>query len=83
VDDEHRQPDREGRLPGIPVACERISALEGAKVPQSIALPTSFVEYPNIKSGNDFYPALARPNVSVETSEISRITRNVIPMLHQ
>jgi len=36
-----------------------IAALEGAKVPQSIALPTSFVEYPNIKSGNDFYPALA------------------------
>ena len=36
-----------------------IAALEGAKVPQSIALPTSFVEYPNIKEGSDFYPALA------------------------
>jgi ribose transport system substrate-binding protein len=36
-----------------------IAALEGAKLPQSIALPTSFVEYPNIKEGTDFYPALA------------------------
>ncbi|HUL76961.1 MAG TPA: sugar ABC transporter substrate-binding protein [Vicinamibacteria bacterium] len=36
-----------------------IAALEGQKVPQSIALPTSFVEYPNIKEGTDFYPKLA------------------------
>ena len=36
-----------------------LAALEGAKVPQSIALPTSFVEYPNIQAGTHFYPALA------------------------
>jgi ribose transport system substrate-binding protein len=34
-----------------------ISALQGEKVPQSIALPTAYVEYPNIKEGQDFYPA--------------------------
>jgi len=33
-----------------------IAALHGDKVPQSIALPTSFVEYPNIKAGKDFFP---------------------------
>ena len=35
-----------------------IAALEGEKVPQSISLPASYVEYPNIKEGTDFYPAL-------------------------
>jgi ribose transport system substrate-binding protein len=33
-----------------------LAALHGEKVPQSISLPTSFVEYPNIKAGTDFYP---------------------------
>ena len=36
-----------------------IAALEGEKVPQSISLPASYVEYPNIKEGSDFYPALS------------------------
>lgn len=36
-----------------------IAALEGEKVPQSIALPASYVEYPNIKEGTDYYPALS------------------------
>jgi ribose transport system substrate-binding protein len=36
-----------------------IAALEGEKVPQSISLPTSYTEYPNIKEGTDFYPALS------------------------
>ena len=36
-----------------------IAALEGDKLPQSIALPASYVEYPNIKEGSDFYPALS------------------------
>jgi ribose transport system substrate-binding protein len=36
-----------------------IAALEGDKLPQSIALPASYVEYPNIKEGADFYPALS------------------------
>jgi ribose transport system substrate-binding protein len=36
-----------------------LTALNGEKVPQSIALPTSYVEYPNIKAGTDFYPDLA------------------------
>jgi ribose transport system substrate-binding protein len=36
-----------------------IAALEGEKLPQSIALPASYVEYPNIKEGSDFYPALS------------------------
>ena len=36
-----------------------ISALQGEKVPQSISLPASYVEYPNIKEGSDFYPALS------------------------
>jgi ribose transport system substrate-binding protein len=36
-----------------------IAALQGEKVPQSIALPASYVEYPNIKEGSDFYPALS------------------------
>ena len=36
-----------------------IAALQGEKVPQSIALPASYVEYPNIKEGSDFYPSLS------------------------
>jgi ribose transport system substrate-binding protein len=36
-----------------------IAALEGEKLPQSIALPASYVEYPNIKEGADFYPKLS------------------------
>ena len=36
-----------------------IAALQGEKVPQSIALPASYVEFPNIKEGADFYPALS------------------------
>ena len=36
-----------------------LAALKGEKVPQSIALPASYVEYPNIKEGSDFYPALS------------------------
>jgi ribose transport system substrate-binding protein len=36
-----------------------LAALHGEKVPQSISLPTSYVEYPNMKAGSDFYPDLA------------------------
>jgi len=36
-----------------------IAALQGEKVPQSIALPASYVQYPNIKEGSDFYPNLS------------------------
>ena len=36
-----------------------IAALQGEKVPQSIALPAAYVEFPNIKEGSDFYPALS------------------------
>ena len=36
-----------------------IAALEGEKVPQSISLPASYVEFPNIKEGSDFYPKLS------------------------
>jgi ribose transport system substrate-binding protein len=36
-----------------------IAALQGEKVPQSISLPASYVEYPNIKEGTDFYPKLS------------------------
>ncbi|HKE15252.1 MAG TPA: sugar ABC transporter substrate-binding protein [Kofleriaceae bacterium] len=36
-----------------------IAALQGEKVPQSISLPASYVEFPNIKEGSDFYPALS------------------------
>jgi ribose transport system substrate-binding protein len=36
-----------------------IAALEGEKLPQSISLPASYTEYPNIKEGADFYPALS------------------------
>lgn len=33
-----------------------LAALQGEKVPQSIALPTSHDEYPNMKAGKDFFP---------------------------
>jgi ribose transport system substrate-binding protein len=36
-----------------------IAALEGDKIPQSISLPASYVEFPGIKEGTDFYPALS------------------------
>jgi len=36
-----------------------IAALEGEKVPQNVALPTSYIEYPNMKEGSDYYPDLA------------------------
>jgi ribose transport system substrate-binding protein len=36
-----------------------IAALQGEKVPQAIALPAAYVEFPNIKEGSDFYPALS------------------------
>ena len=36
-----------------------IAALEGEKLPQSISLPASYVEYPNIKEDADFYPKLS------------------------
>jgi len=36
-----------------------IAALQGEKVPQSIALPISYVEYPKIKEGADFYANLS------------------------
>jgi ribose transport system substrate-binding protein len=36
-----------------------IAALQGEKVPQAIALPISYVEYPNIKEGADFYANLS------------------------
>jgi ribose transport system substrate-binding protein len=36
-----------------------IAALQGEKVPQAIALPASYVEYPNIKEGTDYYPNLS------------------------
>jgi ribose transport system substrate-binding protein len=35
-----------------------LAALQGGTLPQQIALPTSFVEFPNLKEGTDFYPAL-------------------------
>jgi ribose transport system substrate-binding protein len=36
-----------------------IAALQGEKVPQSISLPASYVEYPNIKENADYYPKLS------------------------
>ncbi|MBI3711003.1 MAG: ABC transporter substrate-binding protein [Proteobacteria bacterium] len=36
-----------------------IAALQGNPIPQSVALPVSYVEYPNIKQGEDFYPDLS------------------------
>jgi ribose transport system substrate-binding protein len=33
-----------------------IAALQGNKLPQSVALPTSHNEWPNIKEGKDFFP---------------------------
>jgi ribose transport system substrate-binding protein len=35
-----------------------IAALEGNPIPQSISLPVSYVEYPNMKEGQDYYPDL-------------------------
>jgi ribose transport system substrate-binding protein len=35
-----------------------IAALQGEPVPQSISLPVSYVEYPNMKEGQDYYPDL-------------------------
>jgi ribose transport system substrate-binding protein len=35
-----------------------ISALQGNAVPQSISLPVSYVEWPNMKEGQDYYPSL-------------------------
>ena len=36
-----------------------IAALEGKVVPQSVKLPLARVEYPNLKEGSDYYPALS------------------------
>jgi ribose transport system substrate-binding protein len=36
-----------------------LALLQGNAVPQSIALPVSYVEYPNIKEGQDYYPDLS------------------------
>jgi ribose transport system substrate-binding protein len=36
-----------------------IAALQGEKVPQAISLPNSYVEYPNMKDGSDYYPKLS------------------------
>jgi ribose transport system substrate-binding protein len=35
-----------------------LSALQGNPVPQSVSLPVSYVEYPNMKAGEDYYPDL-------------------------
>lgn len=35
-----------------------IAALQGNPIPQSISLPVSYVEYPNMKEGQDYYPDL-------------------------
>jgi ribose transport system substrate-binding protein len=35
-----------------------LAALEGNPIPQSISLPVSYVEYPNMKEGQDYYPDL-------------------------
>ncbi len=45
---------------------------------RAILTPDYRVGCKRILIDDDFYPALARPNVSVETSEIARITRNAI-----
>jgi ribose transport system substrate-binding protein len=36
-----------------------IAALEGEPVPQSVSLPVSYVEYPNFKEKEDYYPDLS------------------------
>lgn len=36
-----------------------LAELQGNTIPQSIALPVSYVEYPNIKQGTDYYPDLS------------------------
>ena len=35
-----------------------IAALKGDKIPENVALPTSFALYPDIKAGRDFFPDL-------------------------
>jgi ribose transport system substrate-binding protein len=35
-----------------------ILALGGSPIPQAISLPVSYVEWPNMKEGQDYYPAL-------------------------
>jgi ribose transport system substrate-binding protein len=35
-----------------------IAALQGNPIPQSISLPVSYVEHPNMKEGQDYYPDL-------------------------
>ena len=35
-----------------------IAALQGNPIPQSISLPVSYVEWPNMKEGQDYYPNL-------------------------
>jgi len=35
-----------------------IAALQGEPIPQAISLPVSYVEYPNMKEGQDYYPDL-------------------------
>lgn len=36
-----------------------IAALQGDPIPQSIALPVSYVAYPNMKESQDYYPGLS------------------------
>jgi ribose transport system substrate-binding protein len=36
-----------------------IAELQGDAIPQAIALPVSYVEYPNMKQGEDYYPDLS------------------------
>ena len=35
-----------------------LSALQGNPVPQAVSLPVSYVEYPNMKAGQDYYPEM-------------------------
>jgi len=36
-----------------------IAELQGQKIPQAIALPVSYTEYPKMKAGEDYYPDLS------------------------
>src|SRR5262249_28895911 len=36
-----------------------LAALQGQPVPQNVSLPVSYVEYPNMKAGQDYYPDLS------------------------
>ncbi|HTZ79318.1 MAG TPA: sugar ABC transporter substrate-binding protein [Stellaceae bacterium] len=36
-----------------------IAELKGETIPQAIALPVSYIEYPNMKPGEDYYPDLS------------------------